>query len=253
MRGEAATVDVGTIVAIAPDATPQVTNSGTIYDAILNFAIPQGYDGFSPIATVTQNTGSATISITDANGTTTATVNDGATGPQGPAGASGATGATPSITMTASVDNTTGIPSVTVTQSGTDENPTFDLAFEHLKGETGTLPAPTNYISSITPTLGTFTANNGQQVMLYGDGTVLINISLMTNQVLNAKTPYALLTIPTAIRPIDTRNRLLTAYAYCRTTGGAYVRPADNQLRIWFMDEIPSGSEINICGVYNIN
>lgn len=115
MRGEAATVDVGTIVSIAPDATPQVTNSGTIYDAILNFAIPQGYDGFSPVATVTQNTGSVTISITDENGTTTGTVYDGATGatgpqgpqgpqgeqgiqgetgPQGPTGATGATGAT---------------------------------------------------------------------------------------------------------------------------------------------------------------
>ena len=92
IQGEAATVDVGTIVAIAPDDTPQVTNSGTIHDAILNFAIPQGYDGFSPIATVTQNTGSATISITDENGTTTATVYDGATGATGPQGPQGPQG-----------------------------------------------------------------------------------------------------------------------------------------------------------------
>ena len=43
-----------------------------------------GVDGFSPIATVTKNRGgSATISITDKNGTTTATVNDGQDGQPG--------------------------------------------------------------------------------------------------------------------------------------------------------------------------
>lgn len=70
-----------------------VTKSGT--DATPNFAFAfsnlkgadgqngtngtNGQDGFSPTATVTQNTGSATISITDKNGTTTATVYDGVT------------------------------------------------------------------------------------------------------------------------------------------------------------------------------
>lgn len=38
-----------------------------------------GQDGFSPVATVERITGGATISITDKNGTTTATVNDGQT------------------------------------------------------------------------------------------------------------------------------------------------------------------------------
>lgn len=38
-----------------------------------------GQDGFSPVATVTRITDGATISITDKNGTTTATVNDGTT------------------------------------------------------------------------------------------------------------------------------------------------------------------------------
>lgn len=42
-----------------------------------------GQDGFSPIATVTKSGDTATISITDANGTTTATVTDGADGQDG--------------------------------------------------------------------------------------------------------------------------------------------------------------------------
>lgn len=125
-----------------------------------------GTDGFSPIATVTQGTGSATISITDANGTTTATVHDGTNGSDGfspiatvTPTASGATisvtdaqgtttanitngidgtnGVTPSITATASVDNTTGTPAVNVTKTGTDANPSFAFAFEHLKGQQG--------------------------------------------------------------------------------------------------------------------
>ena len=51
-----------------------------------------GIDGFSPIATVTQNIGGCTISITDINGTTTATLSDGATGATGPQGPQGEQG-----------------------------------------------------------------------------------------------------------------------------------------------------------------
>lgn len=48
-----------------------------------------GKDGFSPIATVTQTEDGATISIQDANGTTTAKVSNGAPGRQGDPGPQG--------------------------------------------------------------------------------------------------------------------------------------------------------------------
>lgn len=56
-----------------------------------------GVDGFSPIAKVVQTETGAIITITDKNGTTTATISngkDGAQGPTGPAGPQGPTGAT---------------------------------------------------------------------------------------------------------------------------------------------------------------
>lgn len=51
-----------------------------------------GEDGFSPVATVTQTDSGAVISITDANGTTTATVTNGKNGNDGADGAKGDTG-----------------------------------------------------------------------------------------------------------------------------------------------------------------
>lgn len=88
-QGPAATITVGTTTTGAEGTNASVTNSGTSSAAVFNFTIPRGAtgatgatgpagqdgtDGFSPIATVTQEGLDAEISITDKDGTTTATV-----------------------------------------------------------------------------------------------------------------------------------------------------------------------------------
>lgn len=83
------------------------------------------------------------------------------TGPIGPQGRTGATGATPDIEVTATVNNATGTPSVTVTKSGTAENPKFNLAFLNLRGYTGPQGPQGVSISSVTQTQ-TSTSDGGR-------------------------------------------------------------------------------------------
>ena len=67
----------------------------------------------------------------------TFTAPQGAPGAQGEQGEKGENGITPNVNMSASVDNSVGTPSVTVTKGGTATNPTFALDFKNLKGVQG--------------------------------------------------------------------------------------------------------------------
>ena len=174
--GAAATVQVGTTTTGAAGSQAQVTNSGSNAAAVLNFVIPKGDKGDpgtgldikgtyasleelraevqSPEQGDMYNVGTAPPyniymwDITDGTGDWLdqgqlqgAQGPQGEQGPQGPEGQQGAQGPTGAAagfgTPTATVDNTSGTPGVTVSTSGPDTAKVFAFSFTGLKGADG--------------------------------------------------------------------------------------------------------------------
>ncbi|MDV3426960.1 MAG: hypothetical protein LIR50_07205 [Bacillota bacterium] len=119
-KGDAATISVGSTTTGDPGTSASVTNSGTSSNAVFNFTIPKGdkgdtgedgtdgVDGYSPTASVTKSGSTAIISITDKNGTTTASISDGTNGTNGTDGEDG-------YSPTATVTKTGKIATITIT------------------------------------------------------------------------------------------------------------------------------------------
>lgn len=99
----------------------------------------------------------------------------------------GDTGATPTISATASVSNTTGNPSVSVTKSGTVENPSFEFAFSGLKGEPGEVAL---YRHIITFSFKPNTYKGKVFTIIYNNTKTGFNLTSLTNFINNLESPY---------------------------------------------------------------
>ena len=142
-----------------------------------------GQDGFSPIASVSKTGGTATITITDKNGTTTAQITDGQDGADGQDGQDGEA-------ATISVGTVSSGTIASVTNSGTSSAAVFDFVLP--KGDTGNTgatgadgqdgfsPTATVTKSGDTATI-TITDKNGTTTANISDGAGASSISQLTD------------------------------------------------------------------------
>ena len=120
--------------------------------SIVGPAGQDGQDGITPqvsaTASITENGGNPAVYVTRSGTDATPTFAfdfqnlkgaDGISGADGQSivGPVGPAGVTPNVTINASVDNSSGTPSVVVTKTGSNENPTFSLDFSGLRGRDG--------------------------------------------------------------------------------------------------------------------
>ena len=155
LRGEAATVAVGTVTTGAAGTNASVTNVGDSHDAVFNFTIPKGDKGDKGD---TGNTGTAaTISVGTVTSGSTASVSNSGTssaavfdfvlpkGDKGDTGNTGATGSAATITVGTTSTGAAGT-SASVTNSGTSSAAIFNFTIpKGDKGDTGSQGAAFTY------------------------------------------------------------------------------------------------------------
>lgn len=132
MGVDAVTLEPGSDATVVKTVDPE---TGAV---TLTFGVPAGESGgqaVSPRATVVKVGGTATITITDFEGTTTASVSDGERGPAGPQGETGSAGSD-GVSPTVQVSAITGGHRVTVTDA------TGAHTFDVMDGEQGAPGAP---------------------------------------------------------------------------------------------------------------
>ena len=133
-KGDAATIEVGTVTA---GKNLSVTNSGTHSNAVLDFVIPASGLG-NPTATIDNNIGVPSVTVSSSGPDTEKVFNFDFKNLKGEPGKNGNDGTSAGFgTPTATIDNNTGTPSVTITASGPDTAKVFNFDFKNLKGERG--------------------------------------------------------------------------------------------------------------------
>ena len=136
-----------------------------------------GEDGVSPTATVTPTTTGATITVTDAQGTTTAQISNGQDGKPGTPGAPGTDGISPTITVT----DITGGHRVTITDA------TGPHSFDVMDGDSAEVPVQDVQVNGVS-VLRDGVANVPAAVNRGATGVVKINQSLGITEALGTLT-----------------------------------------------------------------
>ena len=124
-----------------------------------------GVDGYSPTAVVTQTSGGATISITDKNGTTAASISNGTNGQNGSPGQNGQDGYSP----TASVSKSGSTATITITDKSGTTTAQISDGQNGAPGADGYSPTATVTKSGDTATIS-ITDKNGTTTAQVSDG-----------------------------------------------------------------------------------